>query len=434
MSAALDARILGQDACLSHARLPGQSGSSQPACTHKHHNHQIHLLDSPHGIIKSSPKAEPNYETHENVANVEEPEPEPQPKTAEGEGVWTLIAFVLLALIILLVSLSPNLLTAPEPPPPVVVTETVTVTVMPPFEEIVPHVLASPGLRQLVQDYVTNFTNIELTQEQINKLTEGLSVVDASAIQVDDEQFREWYAAMAQAKMDEKLEQLGARVGAVSSELGALEQSLVMQPSDEMQNMVNSLTDKKLAIYHADQTNKIDFAAHYSGGDVVYASQNELVRESDHLFSSLFDSYLPTKPPQVMLRGDTTPGNCWPMAGSNGWAVVRLRDTISISSVSIEHVPASITPRNGTAPKGLRVWGLDGVTQPTGATPEGFPRTELLCEFEYSLESNPLQEHACVSAAGKTHRFVGLEVLSNHGASFTCMYRFRVHGSTVNTL
>ena len=119
------------------------------------------------------------------------------------------------------------------------------------------------------------------------------------------------------------------------------------------------------------------------------------------------------------------------MQGGSGWAVVELRDSIQLESISIEHIPASITPSSGSAPRVIKVWGLDGVVQPVGASPEGFPKSgKPLCTLQYSIEegSKPLQEVFCGSA--KSHKFVGLEIVSNHGADYTCIYRFRVHGHT----
>jgi SUN domain-containing protein 1/2 len=235
------------------------------------------------------------------------------------------------------------------------------------------------------------------------------------------------------AHATEQIMQLETKVQTVEKLLDAAEITLkklkATGAEGALDKLVEQVTNEKLAIYNADQTNKVDYANYFGGGYVVYSSQNQAVsRGAGDLFSYLFDPMATSKPPVTMLDSKMTPGSCWPMDGDKGWAVVELRESILLSSISIEHIPRGITPSSGSAPKHVRVWGLDGTTQAVGASPEGFPKTGApICELEYSIEGTPIQEVPCQSAKG--HKFVGLEILSNHGESYTCVYRFRVHGA-----
>lgn len=47
---------------------------------------------------------------------------------------------------------------------------------------------------------------------------------------------------------------------------------------------------------------------------------------------------------RAMLRPGALPGECWAFKGSRGEATVRLLGTIHVTGVSLEHIPAHISP------------------------------------------------------------------------------------------
>ena len=69
------------------------------------------------------------------------------------------------------------------------------------------------------------------------------------------------------------------------------------------------------------------------------------------------------------------------------------------------------------------MWGLDQYNE--GETPE----KTLLLEGRYLIGGDQIQTFpvAMTTDAAKVVQYVMLEILSNHGAEWTCVYRFRVH-------
>ena len=91
---------------------------------------------------------------------------------------------------------------------------------------------------------------------------------------------------------------------------------------------------------------------------------------------------------------------------------------------SLEHIPRSLSP-NGkidSAPKDFAVFGL---------TQEFDPKPVELGRFTYDNMGEPLQFFDVGNVGDEmSFDFVELNILSNHGnANYTCLYRFRVHGS-----
>ena len=129
----------------------------------------------------------------------------------------------------------------------------------------------------------------------------------------------------------------------------------------------------------------------------------------------------------------------------------------------MEHISAHVAWDGTTAPKDIRVWGARKGSHGGGRleyTDIGKDRWTLnnLGEFTYdhSKSTDALQTYALGGAAGAAgtagtrgaasekrwgaykldvpacFQFVRLEVLTNHGhPSYTCLYRFRVHGDVV---
>jgi SUN domain-containing protein 1/2 len=98
---------------------------------------------------------------------------------------------------------------------------------------------------------------------------------------------------------------------------------------------------------------------------------------------------------------------------------VRLAAPVQVSAVSIDHVAASVAYDQSSAPRMFSVLGYEDA-QASGRAIE-------LGEFEYSLAGGVVQTFT-VTRAAVPIRAVVLDIASNHGAKFTCLYRFRVHG------
>lgn len=134
--------------------------------------------------------------------------------------------------------------------------------------------------------------------------------------------------------------------------------------------------------------------------------------------------------------------SCWPFAGSLGHLAVKLSKPVHVRSITIDHIPPSLSLDISTAPREMKVWGQvnDGAV-PRGHNftnqihkiyaPRGYVFAELL-SFEYQIHGTvhiqqfnlPLE----VLSLNLLVEAVVLEIRSNWGsATHTCIYRLRVH-------
>ena len=198
---------------------------------------------------------------------------------------------------------------------------------------------------------------------------------------------------------------------------------------------IDVLIQRRLEQFAADKTEKIDWAIESSGGRIMGSSPSHLVKvESSTLLSWLRDCYYPTKNPEEMLSPDMTTGSCWPMEGSRGFAVLRLRSEIRPTEVAIEHISHTIAPDYSTAPNEFEVYGLHkdgGELLPVAG--EHKMKGDLLGRFRYAPRAKQLQSFAVGPGPNnRSYQHLKVVVLSNHGSDkYTCLYRVRVHGDAV---
>lgn len=105
--------------------------------------------------------------------------------------------------------------------------------------------------------------------------------------------------------------------------------------------------------------------------------------------------------------------------------MIKLSNPVIVSQVTLEHIPKSLSPDGSvaSAPRNFEVFGLDEVDDPNPV---------LLGNFTYDTEktkNGPVQTFQVTKTAA-SFSYVELKVLSNYGhPQYTCLYRFRVHGS-----
>eukprot|EP01126_Amoeba_proteus_P044033 TRINITY_DN4872_c0_g1_i1.p1 TRINITY_DN4872_c0_g1~~TRINITY_DN4872_c0_g1_i1.p1 ORF type:complete len:390 (-),score=110.70 TRINITY_DN4872_c0_g1_i1:370-1539(-) len=236
------------------------------------------------------------------------------------------------------------------------------------------------------------------------------------------------------------------------------------EPS-EVNKIVKSLVD----LYAADRVGKVDYALGSSGGQVVSAtSLIPMDFDTQILFTnnkSLIEKYLPEKylrnlgltpTPQSstdafvdgkgkreLLFTDSTwmimpsldPGNCWAFPGRRANVTLKLYEEVEITHVSVDHVHKKVVGNGDgdgrqSAPNEMKLygWSLD-------KKENKLKDQVLLLEFNYDLEGEQIQTFPVKSIEpdqqGKRYQFVTFEILSNHGSYFTCIYRFRVHSSSI---
>lgn len=192
---------------------------------------------------------------------------------------------------------------------------------------------------------------------------------------------------------------------------------------------IEAATRKMIELYEADKGAKPDYAL-LSAGARVLESNPSHVKQYAQFFTNYASSLLtqsmfaPTapKPPTVAFTPGTTPGECWSFPGDHGSVTVRLARPIVPTGFTMEHTPASSAFSIKSAPRIFRVVGLD-LTSRQGV---------LLGQWEYKNgEGYGHMQSWEVESSEIPIRAVRLEILSNYRAEFTCLYRFRVHGTEI---
>lgn len=127
--------------------------------------------------------------------------------------------------------------------------------------------------------------------------------------------------------------------------------------------------------------------------------------------------------PRVVIQPEMYPGNCWAFKGSHGYLVIRLSLKVFPTSFCLEHIPKSLSPSGNitSAPRRFTVYGLDDEYQEGG---------QLLGDYTYEEDGESLQTFPVKEKNNKAFQIIEMRVLSNWGhPEYTCLYRFRVHGS-----
>lgn len=181
--------------------------------------------------------------------------------------------------------------------------------------------------------------------------------------------------------------------------------------------------------YAADKGLPADFALESAGASVVYTEPSRAVtlytwakRYAGALYR--MNTLVPQipRPPVEVLRAGVLPGECWGFDGEKGSVTIRLARKIRVSGISIEHTPSGSVWSVLSAPRGVRVFGVDEDGNETGLG-------DLVFRMGEGEQQGHLQSWEVESDwIGSRVRF---EIESNHGGQFTCVYRLRVHGEEV---
>ncbi|XP_011757671.1 SUN domain-containing protein 3 isoform X4 [Macaca nemestrina] len=158
---------------------------------------------------------------------------------------------------------------------------------------------------------------------------------------------------------------------------------------EEMSNLVNYVL-KKL---REDQVQMADYALKSAGASIIEAGTSESYKNNKAKLYWHGISFLNHEmPPDIILQPDVYPGNCWAFPGSQGHTLIKLATKIIPTAVTMEHISEKVSPSGNisSAPKEFSVY--HAVSE------------YLLC--------------------------VKLNIFSNWGhPKYTCLYRFRVHGT-----
>ena len=103
--------------------------------------------------------------------------------------------------------------------------------------------------------------------------------------------------------------------------------------------------------------------------------------------------------------------------------MVRLSTEVNVTAVTLEHISKMTTPDMSisSAPRRFAVLGLRSVEDPSPSS---------LGNFTYEDSGEPVQTFAVEERGHPSFSLIELKILDNHGnMAYTCVYRFRVHGT-----
>ncbi|CAM9522480.1 unnamed protein product [Scytosiphon promiscuus] len=287
----------------------------------------------------------------------------------------------------------------------------------------------------------------------MNKLTYGLAEADVEAMLVRlGEVEGEINAAITMEEAQEMAAQYAAATRARQGK-GGIGQS--HQPTDEdiarnvqefmplamvhtsPENCVSmataqNITRVELERYGADRTGIPDYAMGPAGARVIPSLTSDTYEPPMGFVERLRSkrrkaSLQAVSQPPVAINPESRLGRCWPMQGSDGKLTVKLSQPINVNKISIEHAPRELLLNKGiSALKDFTVVGY-----PKGLAIGDETSHVLVRDGEYSLEGDVIQFFDVAHEYRRMeYAAVALEVDSNHGeGAYTCIYRFRVHGS-----
>ncbi|XP_022598123.1 SUN domain-containing protein 2-like [Seriola dumerili] len=190
------------------------------------------------------------------------------------------------------------------------------------------------------------------------------------------------------------------------------------------QEDVHVIVENALRLFSQDRTGLADYALESGGGSILSTRCSEAY-ETKAALLSLFGVPLWyfSQSPRAVIQPDIHPGNCWAFRGSKGFLVIRLSMRILPTAFSLEHIPKALAP-SGTlrsAPRRFDIYGLDDESQERG---------KLLGTYTYDEDGEALQTYPVTEENDESFQIIEVQVLSNWGhQEYTCMYRFRVHGT-----
>ncbi|XP_017050331.1 LOW QUALITY PROTEIN: uncharacterized protein LOC108094314 [Drosophila ficusphila] len=277
------------------------------------------------------------------------------------------------------------------------------------------------------------------------------STAGGAAAQLDDVDLQNWVRSMFVAKdyLEQQLLELNKRTN--NNIRDEIERSSILLMSDISERLkremllvveakhnestkalkghireeeVRQIVKTVLAIYDADKTGLVDFALESAGGQILSTRCTESYQTKSAQISVFgIPLWYPTNTPRVAISPNVQPGECWAFQGFPGFLVLKLNSLVYVTGFTLEHIPKSLSPtgRIDSAPRNFTVWGLEQ---------EKDQEPVLFGEYQFEDNGASLQYFAVQNLDIKRpYEIVELRIETNHGQpTYTCLYRFRVHG------
>ena len=201
-------------------------------------------------------------------------------------------------------------------------------------------------------------------------------------------------------------------------------------PKDTSRKLTKHIEEAS-SLWFADRTGRQDFALASGGGRVVGHSQlSPFVGRGDGPITSVL-SFLrsgvhPKSDEWLLTPSLEQPGDCIALHSSTGYVDVRLRQSVKVDAVTLEHANSLNAYDLHSAPRDVQVYGWHARKK---SCKHSKPPKSLipLGNYTYSINRGSVQTFDVVSPQTVDH--VRLVVKNNQGhQKWTCLYRFRVHG------
>nr|AAP97300.1 hypothetical protein [Homo sapiens] len=187
--------------------------------------------------------------------------------------------------------------------------------------------------------------------------------------------------------------------------------------TEEVSNLVNYVL-KKL---REDQVEMADYALKSAGASIIEAGTSESYKNNKaKLYWHGIGFLNHEMPPDIIL-------GCLPWKvlgfGSQGHTLIKLATKIIPTAVTMEHISEKVSPSGNisSAPKEFSVYGI---------TKKCEGEEIFLGQFIYNKTGTTVQTFELQHAVSEYLLCVKLNIFSNWGhPKYTCLYRFRVHGT-----
>ncbi|XP_048320930.2 SUN domain-containing protein 1-like isoform X2 [Ziziphus jujuba] len=167
---------------------------------------------------------------------------------------------------------------------------------------------------------------------------------------------------------------------------------------DDIKAYAREVVRMEIEKHAADGLGMVDYALASAGGMVVKHSEPHLGGEGSYWFLRSARKGVHNDADKMLKPSFGEPGQCFPLKGSSGFVLIRLRAAIIPEAVTLEHVAKSVAYDRSSAPKNCRV---SGWLQGKGTDfPDDTANMFLLTEFTYDLEKSNAQTFQVLDSAG----------------------------------
>ena len=301
--------------------------------------------------------------------------------------------------------------------------------------------LVSSKQIKALEDAVSSLTKSQSNYATATQLKEILTVVDTLS-----KSQSEYASLRALGDLETKLKDFASSEMAPSvqeTKVVDLEKQLLERvnqyikaiPKDTARKLTKHI-DEAANLWFADRTGRQDFALASGGGRVVAHSQlSPFVARGDGPITAavafLRGGVHPKSDEWLLSPSLEQPGDCVALHSSTGYVDIRLRQSVMVDAVTLEHTNSLNAYDMHSAPRDIEVLGWLSCNK--NKCKNSKPPKSLLSlgNYTYSVSHGSVQTYEVAAPQILDH--VRLVVKNNQGHKrWTCLYRFRVHGTATH--